>query len=443
MLLVLTCRLCPSGHSLNVVSFLEAFEDDTSVHIAMERCTGGTLWHSRALVDGRFNEQAAAEVMRAVLRTVAQCHAHDVVFRDIKPENYLLSSPEAGAALKLSDFGLAARCRPGQVLTERCGTLAYMAPEVVSQRYEQAADLWSAGVMCFQLLSGRLPFTAGEEDGERTRTKELFRAILFEKPDMESPPWDTISPAAKDFVGRLIGHKDPRERMGVHAALEHAWVREQGGLARSGPLDGTVVARLQRFGTAGALQRAVLRAVAASASGDGAAATGELAAVESLFDALDVERTGALPRDVLIDGLRAQGYQLSPAEWGQLLQELDPGASGRVSRAHFLAALLDWRRVATTEPRWEEWAQQAFTSFGGQEDVAPGVPPPGIPAALLLDEVCDVSWEHQGAAVCRDAVADALRESAHEGLISFEAWRQLLAHAGPDEALSEFDARLG
>ena len=449
------------GHSLDVVTFHGAWEDSTAVHLSMERCTGGTLWHSPDLVGGRFSEQACARVMRTVLRTIAQCHSAGVVFRDIKPENYLYSSP--GGALKLSDFGLAARCAPGQVLTERCGTLAYMAPEVVAQRYGLDADLWSAGVMAFQLLTGRLPFTAGGGDGDEEpskrgpgASKEMFRAILFDVPDLLSSPWDGLSPAAADFVRRLIGDKDPRKRMGVTQALEHAWVRESGGIARSAPLDGTVIARLQRFGTTGALQRAVLRAVAASMPAGGDAAdpgNDQLAAVEALFDSVDHGKAGALPRATLVDALSTGGYSLAAKEWDQLLDAMDATQSGSITRPAFVAALLDWTRLRRDQPdRWSAWAAQAFAAFGGDSSSgdAPASPSEaadtaagGIPVDQLVEEVCDVSWDLGGGEVCRHAVEEALcHVTAPHGTISLDSWMGLLNQAGSDEDLAEFDARV-
>jgi calcium-dependent protein kinase len=332
-----------------------------------------------------------------------------------------------------------------------------MAPEVVSQRYSQQADLWSAGVLCYQLLSGRLPFTdeSGDDDGDSgsgsggggrrggaPRTKEVFRAILFSRPDLESHPWETLSPAAKDFVSRLL-ERDPAKRMGVAAALEHGWVREAG-LARAAPLGGTVVARLQRFGTAGALQQAVLRAVARVAADAGAGARGpqgddDVADVLALFDAMDADRSGAVPRGALSAALSSNGYALTPAEWDRLLDEMDTQRTGAVRRADFAAALLDWRAVAAAEPRWAEWSRLAYDAFGGGDA--------GIPAEELLASVCHVDWEgiDQPGAVCRDAVAEALAGVAHvdgSGRVTLDAWQALLASAGSDEALAEFDARL-
>lgn len=131
-------------------------------HTNLTPCAPPPAVSSRArrdIVEGHFDEAKAAEVVRVVLRTIAQCHAKGVAFRDVKPENFMYSSPDPAAPLKLSDFGLAVPFHEGQKLTERCGTIYYVAPEVIAMSYGKEADLWSAGVVAYQLLSGRLPFT--------------------------------------------------------------------------------------------------------------------------------------------------------------------------------------------------------------------------------------------------------------------------------------------
>jgi calcium-dependent protein kinase len=150
------------GPSLDAVALLDAYEDDASVHLVMECCDGGgVLDRARA---GRLSERGVARVARAVLRFLAQAHAKRIVFRDVKPDNFLFLSDDDAAPVRATDFGLAARLpAPGPdggepVLTSRTGTPVYMSPECVRQHYGTKADVWSAGVLIYQLLTGRLPF---------------------------------------------------------------------------------------------------------------------------------------------------------------------------------------------------------------------------------------------------------------------------------------------
>ena len=145
------------GRSLNCVSLYEVFEDKENVHLLMELMAGGSMLQ-RAPDQGLYSEATVASMARVILQTIAQCHAHKVVYRDIKPENYLYTSEDGEATLKLSDFGLAVFHKDGQPpLKDRCGTVAYIAPEVLHRSYGERADLWSAGVLIYQVNLGTLP----------------------------------------------------------------------------------------------------------------------------------------------------------------------------------------------------------------------------------------------------------------------------------------------
>lgn len=145
--------------TLNVVALHEVLEDAHSVHLVMELCRGGELWHR--IGDRHYSERTVASFMRAVLRTIAQCHSHNILHRDIKPGNFLMLHEGDRAPLKAIDFGLAVFFDPAQLPRSDLGlegTPWFMAPEVLSSQVLPASDVWSAGVMAFQLLTGRFPY---------------------------------------------------------------------------------------------------------------------------------------------------------------------------------------------------------------------------------------------------------------------------------------------
>jgi len=98
--------------------------------------------------------------MKAVLRTLAQCHERGILHRDIKPGNFMFLKEEENSPIKAIDFGLAVfyeKDIPREDLGFD-GTPWFMAPEVLSSKVVTVSDVWSAGVMAYQLLSGFLPF---------------------------------------------------------------------------------------------------------------------------------------------------------------------------------------------------------------------------------------------------------------------------------------------
>jgi serine/threonine protein kinase len=105
------CRVCAVLSSLALPQGV--YEDDEHVHIVMELCRGGEL--SFAIGQRHYSERTVASYMRAVLRTLAQCHAAHILHRDIKPGNFMLLSDDERSPLRAIDFGLATPYDPAEL----------------------------------------------------------------------------------------------------------------------------------------------------------------------------------------------------------------------------------------------------------------------------------------------------------------------------------------
>ncbi|KAK9169265.1 hypothetical protein Syun_001405 [Stephania yunnanensis] len=108
-----------SGHP-NVVHLKAVYEDENFVHLVMELCAGGELFH-RLEKHGRFSESEARILFRHLMLVVVYCHDKGVVHRDLKPENILLATRAVSSPIKLADFG--------QSLHGTVGSPFYIAPE--------------------------------------------------------------------------------------------------------------------------------------------------------------------------------------------------------------------------------------------------------------------------------------------------------------------------
>ena len=157
-----------------IVELVCAFQTLTHFYLVMTYLPGGELFEflrSR----GAFADDVAAFYAAEVTLALEHLHASGVIHRDLKPENLLMDSQ---GHVVVTDFGLAKIFEShDDVHRTLCGTDEYMAPEMVARRsYGKAVDVWSLGILIFEMVTGKTPFSAPKGD-----TKELHRKILTEK----------------------------------------------------------------------------------------------------------------------------------------------------------------------------------------------------------------------------------------------------------------------
>ncbi|KAK4751807.1 hypothetical protein SAY87_020605 [Trapa incisa] len=200
-----------SGHP-GVVTLEAVYEEADCFHLVMELCSGGRLidWIAK---EGPLSEQQAAAILKDLMLVIKYCHDMGVVHRDIKPENILLTT---SGQIKLADFGLAVRFSTGQSVSGLAGSPAYVAPEVLSGKYSEKVDIWSAGVVLHALLLGSLPFQGDS-------LKDVFDAIKNAELDFNSGLWKSVSLPARDLIGRMLT-RDVDVRIGADEVLKHPWI---------------------------------------------------------------------------------------------------------------------------------------------------------------------------------------------------------------------------
>ncbi|KAK9667037.1 hypothetical protein RND81_14G228000 [Saponaria officinalis] len=321
-----------AGHK-NIVTIKGAYEDPLYVHIVMELCSGGELF-DRIIHRGHYSERKAAELIKIVVGVVETCHSLGVMHRDLKPENFLLVNKDDDFSLKAIDFGLSIFFKPGQKFTDVVGSPYYVAPEVLLKHYGQEADVWTAGVILYILLSGVPPFWAETQQG-------IFDAVLKAHIDFDSDPWPLISDSAKDLIRKMLCSL-PSERLTAHQVLCHPWICENG-VAPDRALDPAVLSRLKHFSAMNKLKKMALRVIAESLSEE------EIAGLREMFQSMDTDNSGAITFEELKAGLKRYGSNLKDIEIRDLMDAADIDNSGTIDYGEFIAATIHLNKLEREE----------------------------------------------------------------------------------------------
>ncbi|CAM8969657.1 unnamed protein product [Rhodiola kirilowii] len=317
-----------AGHT-NVVSIKGAYEDPMAVHLVMELCAGGELF-DRIIKRGHYTERKAADLTRVIVGVVEACHSLGVMHRDLKPENFLFVNQQEDSLLKTIDFGLSMFFKPGDKFSDVLGSPYYVAPEVLRKRYGPEADVWSAGVILYILLSGVPPFWAESEEG-------IFEQVLHGELDFSSDPWPSISESAKDLVRRMLV-RDSKKRLTAYEVLCHPWIQVDG-VAPDKPLDSAVLSRLKQFSAMNKLKKMAFRIIAESLSEE------EIAGLKEMFKMIDADNSGQITFEELKIGLKKVGANLKENEIYDLMQAADVDNNGTIDYGEFIAAMLQINKI--------------------------------------------------------------------------------------------------
>ncbi|XP_009606836.1 CBL-interacting serine/threonine-protein kinase 21 isoform X2 [Nicotiana tomentosiformis] len=158
----------------------------------------------------RLEEKEARKYFQQLIDAVGHCHSKGVYHRDLKPQNLLL---DGKGNIKVSDFGLSTLAKASSLLSTTCGSPSYVSPELLGQKgYEGgAADIWSCGVILFELLAGYLPF----DDSNLTN---LYRKIYRAK--CMFPRWFTED--QRKLISRILD-PNPKTRITIAEIIEDEW----------------------------------------------------------------------------------------------------------------------------------------------------------------------------------------------------------------------------
>lgn len=203
----------------NVIRCYKVFEDAIAVYFIFELIDGGDLFNFiQTFPNKKIPEYRVIEIFIQILDALHYIHSEkDIVHKDIKPENFLIYTEGSKLNIKLIDFGFAEKIMsPSHKLKIEAGSLPYISPEMIRHLgYDTKSDMFSVGVVLFNMLTGRQPFFGRNDDERRD-------SILTHEPVI---PKDITNPHLIDMIKGLL-EKDPEKRLSVQEAKLHPWIQE-------------------------------------------------------------------------------------------------------------------------------------------------------------------------------------------------------------------------
>lgn len=187
-----------------IVELVYAFQTGGKLYLILEYLSGGELFMHLER-EGIFLEDTACFYLSEIILALEHLHSLGIIYRDLKPENVLL---DAQGHVKLTDFGLCKEhIQEGIVTHTFCGTIEYMAPEILTRSgHGKAVDWWSLGALMYDMLIGQPPFTGDN------RTKTIEKIL---KGKLMLPAY--LTQDARELIRRLMKRSET-QRLGATGA---------------------------------------------------------------------------------------------------------------------------------------------------------------------------------------------------------------------------------
>lgn len=192
----------------------EFFEERDHFFLVMDYHKEGDLL-KKLRANKRLPENFVKKVMKDILIGLSYLHNLGIVHRDLKPENILLNENEGEVLVKIIDFDTAVRLNDQGVTTGIVGTAYYMSPDILNAEYNEKCDLWSTGIILFNLLTGSMPYSGLSDH-------QIISNIKKNQLNLACPEMSLVSDRCKSFLNKLLT-VNPHKRISAKEALNDPW----------------------------------------------------------------------------------------------------------------------------------------------------------------------------------------------------------------------------
>ena len=210
----------------NIVRIYEFYESENNYYLINEFCNGGELYNY--INKTNLNEQQLSIIFYQVFSGLCYLHENDILHRDMKPENILISKKEIDLItneeyfwIQIIDFDCAKIFEQNIKDNIIVGSIYYLAPEVLNKEYDEKCDTWSVGVILYMFLVGKPPFDGHDNN-------EIVNSIKTKEYDENNEKLAQSSPEVRDLIKGLL-NKNTEERLSAKQALNHPWFKKFNG----------------------------------------------------------------------------------------------------------------------------------------------------------------------------------------------------------------------
>lgn len=333
----------------HVARLVDVYEGANELSLVMECIEGGELFDKIAECKV-FREKDAVEATHQMLLAINYLHSLNIVHRDLKLENFLYEK-QGSDFLKLIDFGFSKIWDKNTKMELSCGTLSYVAPEVLAKNYTSKCDMWSLGVIVFILLVGHMPFAGASERQQIVNIRAGKFAVRKER-------WAKVSGEAYEFMSNLLV-VNPEARMAANSALDHPWMRRrrQSQVVSQKSIHDDLADDLVSFARESQFRRKVMQLMSWSLTHE------ERSEVRQAFLEIDKNKEGTINLSEMRDVLQGR-FSLPDVQIKEVFQALDSNSDGSINYSEFLAAMMSTRLRMHDSLLWETFRRFDKDSSG-------------------------------------------------------------------------------
>lgn len=197
---------------INILKLKDVLNSNNKYYLILEFCDNGNL--KEYMTDKILNEEQLYYYMNQIKDGIGELYKHNIIHRDLKPQNILVSNNKI---LKISDFGFAKSYIKEELSNTMCGSPLYMAPEILKyESYSEKADLWSIGVIMYELIYKKTPVNG-------TNIMNLMENLKTFEYKFENTM--KISKECVDLLSNLL-QKNQKKRIMIQEFLENNWFKK-------------------------------------------------------------------------------------------------------------------------------------------------------------------------------------------------------------------------